>query len=845
MPNSSDIQTMMFKIPRDIAFGETIHRVSLPEKWDALFGDFWPSPNSRREGGRVPYASLGDSLRLLFPSIAHIEQMNWKITRDWLSCWEKPGAEQFTTLVEAWVVTSAHRKDTASVIERIQWEDLDWTSQKLNFGEYGLNENGSPLLESVQYECLPDLVCAELSGRKIRMGGRSLEFRRTYDGRRPSLISWPANESAIGKSPWYWSYELTPRILNFPGCGEPLLSLRASVRRWASKSLKGKNGFFQLSNRENTTAYIEALSPWFAGAGNERSHNLVGIPMKVQRSQVDGDTVWKPDWIGSVDRILNRLAHPLPAAVEISEEPARFLNHELGSAGIALRTSDNSNRVTTGVPLADRRDLFVGVSEALETLGLEPAPVSSRVQLRGVRKQSPLRASKYTAMPGRRILQSLRRTIGDHIKFKVLYQTETMRKALRSEIWERLLNGEPNSSPVADRADLCGVRIEIDFRELGSLGSELAGPGTAGEKRRVEEIINAIDRAYVPTGCLVELHNAEHFPRDKDPKSAIRRGLAETGHLSQFITPSSSDERPASYAERVRGSVADILRQLGNMPAAPFDEMNPRVGFPKDLQVLGVWILRQNRRVRFPVLIHIVSPSQVEEGFNPIRVMLPVGVRGGEWHSYPEAQLMIGSGAIRDIPSDRIPGVLKRMLGEFAESLGEEDIPLLMLCDAQNVRQFWPETQNKNLVIGKGSNMPWNTAGLRPRLVRTHTGRDEMPQWFEESLKWSSGLFRGLGENSYFSIGPKSVTMKSGSQKSSKWDQPGSRHALTRANEIVVVQWQEDDDPDVWAGTVHRLREMAAHYNDVLELPLPLHLAMKTAEYLPDAPRSSNRTRRR
>ena len=44
----------------------------------------------------------------------------------------------------------------------------------------------------------------------------------------------------------------------------------------------------------------------------------------------------------------------------------------------------------------------------------------------------------------------------------------------------------------------------------------------------------------------------------------------------------------------------------------------------------------------------------------------------------------------------------------------------------------------------------------------------------------------------------------------------------------------EGDDRDEWANAVHRMREMASHYDGALELPLPLHLAAQTEEYIPE-----------
>ena len=836
----SNIQTMMFKIPKGIYLGGTLHQAPLPDKWESCFNGLWPSPDRRRRN-RVPYSSLGDSLRLLFPSAAHVEPMNRNITRRWLSCWEQPGDKQFMSLVEAWIRTASRDKEFHSICNEIQWGDLEWTRRDISFGGYRSHNNGSPLLDPDQYECLPDLICAELAGREIDMGGRSLVFRRAYDGRRPCLISWPAIESSVDQSLWYWSYVLTPKILSFTGYESPLLSFSVSIRRWASNSLKSESGFYHLPYRENTTVYVESLSSWFGGDSNERGHNLVGLSINKEPPQNKDDVAWKPGWIGSTDEILGRLGQPLPNPVALSEDPVRFLNRELGSAGITLRGSDTRHRVTTGVPLLDRRDVFTGVSEELYRFGLEPVEVSRRVRSQAVRRKSPLRASKYTDIPGSKIAESLRKTVGERITIEVLYQSDRMRETLRSEIWARLLNGESASSPAIDRFDFGDVSVTVNFRELGALGAELTNRGIAGEGRRAEEIKKAMDGVDVPVGCLVELHDAGNFSSERDPKSAIRRGLAMTGRLSQFITPLTIDEKPESYAKRVQNAVADLLRQMGNMPGPPFDEMYAKSGFPEDLQVLGVWVLQKERRYRFPILLHLASFRQIEEGLSPVRIMLPTGLRGGEWYTYGSAQLSIGSGLVPEIPRDRIPSVLKRMLGEFAESTDVDHSSLLMLFDAQNVRPFWPESQNRNLVVGAGAGMSWNTGGLNPRVVRIHTGEDEMPQWYEESLKWSSGLFRGPGKQGYFSVGQKSVSMKSGSQRNSKRDRPRDRHALSRAIEIAIVQLQEGDDPDVWAGAVHRQREMASQYNDVLELPLALHLAKKTEEYISGTLRRSRR----
>ena len=834
----SDIQTMMFRMSGAADLRGSLHRVSMPDHWGRAFQEAWPSPNER-EGRRIPYASLGDSLRLLFPSIAHVSRMNRDLSeRPWLLSWEKPGSDQFMALIRAWVRTEGRNGDTDSIVSRLEWGDLDWTTQELRSGQHQLYDNGSPKLDSIQFDQLPDLVCAELAGREVLVDGRPVTFRRAYEGRQPCLLSWPAIESARGRSSWYWSYVLTPKVLTSPGSQDPILSISAGVRRWASRSLRSDNGYYNLPFGENTIVYVEIPSQWFSDTPHDRGHSLIGLQMRLRSDQEDGERRSRPYWVNSVQRILNRVAAEprLPDASELAGDPARFLNRELGSLGITLRNSDTAHPVTTGVPLSDRRDLYGSVTELFQPSGFSPLEVSKRATVR-VHRGSPLRMTKYADALGSEVVQSVRQAIGDYIRFEVWYQTESTRDAIRNEILDRVLKGGQDGLPTSDRMAVDGTEIEIQYRELGSLGSELSSKGGAAD-RRVREIRETAGATESPAACMVELHGREHFvgQKNSDPKGALRRGLAATGRLSQFVTPLSADDQGGT--ERVKNGFADLLRQMGNLPGSPLDRMHTRSGFPSNLQVLVVWVHRKNG---LPVLVHLASPEQTGSGASPIGVMLPTGRATGEWYSYPEALLRIGAGEIEDIPRTRARGVLKKILSEFADSSFVKDVPLLMLCDATNLRVgVWPELQNQKLDLGGVGDVPWNTAGLKPRLARVNANDNELPQWFgvdgesDDSLPWSSGLFKTQATNVYFSVAPKSTTMKSSSHGRSKRERPFDNHALTRAKEIVLVQLHEGDDPDEWANAVHRMREMASHFDGALEFPLPLHLAAQTEEYIPE-----------
>ena len=844
MPRAEAIQPMMFRIPKDVELGGTLHHVLMPRKWERLFVSIWPTQDNRWER-RIPYASLGDSLRLLFPQAAYIETMSTgKVTSEgWFYGWEKPGWEQFMVLIEAWARAEGGDGLDEAAIDQLDWNDLDWSQRELSFGRYGQFDNGSPDVSTLQYRALPDLVCAKLAGHEFEIGEHHpLAFHRAHNGRTPELISWPPIASVRNRVTWYWSYVLTPRIKTIPGCPEPFLFFHPSVRRWVSNSLRTASGYYDLPFREDTSAYVKVDDSWMSAHSGSLETSLVGLPLRL-RPFSDGDvTQWRPAWKTHVDQILAGImvSPELPGAQALTEDPVGFLNRQRGAVGITVRGYDTAHRVGTGIPAKDRRDIYNCLCQLLEPHGLTQVDMVHRARMAPARKTSLLRKNR-SEVPGEKIVEAIRGALRDRVRIEVIFQTEATRKAVVEEVWRCLLNGQENKSiPSEDSFTMNGVDIQVVCKELGTLGAELAQTSRSAEDRRVEQIISEFDHRDVPVGCLVELPGAGYF-KSGDPKNAIRRGLAETGRLSQFITPlHDSDATRLGESMAVRSAVADLLRQFGNLPDSPFDE--PRSSFPSDAQALGVWLHKQRN---LPLLVHLPSRGQVAAGMNPIRVMLPTGLRTGEWYSYPKALLTMSGGQIPEIQNDRVRAVLQKMLGEVAASSVADDVPMLLLCEAQNMRYVWPELQNRNLAIGDPDRMPWNVGGLKPRVIRVNVSEDDVPDWFEPSLIWANGLFKAPGQRTFLSLGPKPASLNSTRWKESKRDRPFGRHASTRMSELVLAQLDKGDDEVAWAWAVHRLRDTAAHFNDTVRLPLPLHLADLTKEYLPvSSGRRSGRQRR-
>ena len=495
--------------------------------------------------------------------------------------------------------------------------------------------------------------------------------------------------------------------------------------------------------------------------------------------------------------------------------------------------------------LADRRDIFNGMTKHLQTWGFTAVESPNRVTL-SARRKSPQRAQKYSEIPGVDTVRSIQQSLPkDHLRFEIHFQTEATRSALRAEIWNRLLQESDEPIPDTNRVTIAGVDVEITCNRLGPIGSALSSSDRRGIDKRKDDIARELGNVEGTVACLVELQDAEYFrgAQGADPKNAVRLGLAATGRISQFIVPPS--EGGEVDENSVSSSVADLLRQLGNLPGAPFDEMPTTANLPADLQAIGVWVCKNN----MPMLVHLASKGQIAKGVRPLQVMLPTGVRGGEWHSYSEALLKVGRDEIQGIENNQVRGVIKNMLRAFADDRNLRDVPMLMLCNDVNMRvdrkNVWGELNIDNLVFGKVEGMPWNTAGLKPRLARIRTEDRHLPQWFDDALVWQSGLFYAPGRQNFLSLALKPPTLQYVDAKKSKRDTPFDRIALTDWNEITLAQLQDGDIPKSWAYVVHRMREMSAHYNDALSLPLPLHLAgLVEKDYMLNIRKSRTRRRR-
>ena len=407
----------------------------------------------------------------------------------------------------------------------------------------------------------------------------------------------------------------------------------------------------------------------------------------------------------------------------------------------------------------------------------------------------------------------------------------------------------------------------------------------ATEKRR-DAIKKALPPATRPALGLIELSGKDSFKPYADPKTAIRKGFAHTNRLTQFLVPpegglpddwqtrdlSSKTDRinkiVNGFRKRLLNATLDGLRQLGvQMPvvcrakSAPLhsDSSLPSVHY------VGYWVAKHTRSGsrtgvggNLPLFIRVDGTT----GAVTARAMGVGGHPAAQaWMPYREFLLCLGRDEypLLQAKNDR------RRFGQYTEEtvkqflLGDD---YLLFAHAQNSRlDGWPYLANKYLAqdrvgFAQGSSEPVGYyPGLRLLRVRDHTGSEtpenlvfkNTPQKQHELVFAGGKGIYPVGARTFYIRTKRPDTMRvsatssmltafDGKSNQEMSPRPQETTPHVRLLEVATVGLQAGDDPFAWAALTLKLCEATTHTGGETALPLPLHLAKQTEEYLHPLP---------
>lgn len=358
---------------------------------------------------------------------------------------------------------------------------------------------------------------------------------------------------------------------------------------------------------------------------------------------------------------------------------------------------------------------------------------------------------------------------------------------------------------------------------------------------RAKEIVDALNVATIPTLAFIELPNYREDPdlrlrfARRDPKRAIRLGMARTERLTQFIT-----QQEKGLRERCASAVRDGLRQLGYLPY-PIGFSLPQHLLPESLLVLGVWFIRITRR-RAAVGVHLPVVVMMHTQQHQVFAWLP---HDGRIRPYRQALLDI-------VKLD--PGQVKRRkqqeaLNQVRQFLLQDVVrqkvnDVVVFTVAQNARSTWHGLYNSEIPVDalrferREQAIESKDLPLRFRLIRLRTNlRGETPEWYIANSTprttaqglWVQGNADAKHERLFYSIAKKPHTAPKGYV--GKQSRPRENYRISSIVEVLPHLLQEDDDSAVWAIAVDQWRKMSFLTSDMTLFPLPLEFARKMDEY--------------
>ena len=255
---------------------------------------------------------------------------------------------------------------------------------------------------------------------------------------------------------------------------------------------------------------------------------------------------------------------------------------------------------------------YFGVSSSQRRL-IEVQPEIRRGALRHLPTPHPVRIELYTDN-----VAEVKQAIAEEIGVTLADQQ------LRDETIYICADHQPGSSCVLEIVRGTESRLVALLPESAGTSIKASAEATQARRREISRMFAFADR---PTGALVTLPRYDlqgTSMKRRDPKEAIRLGLAETGRVSQFMAPDQSIEgEEGNYAHRLKSAVRDLLYTLGYRLNPFYENMKGRPDLPDQLDILSFAVIQLNARNNAEKKVYLPLALLAPSGSHALQVFLP------------------------------------------------------------------------------------------------------------------------------------------------------------------------------------------------------------------------------
>ena len=800
-------------------------------------------------------------------------------TEPWLLAAESIPVHQLWLVVQAWLEQTFKGCDGLRLAQKaLQPGDLRWEEVvRPLLGEPYPNGTAQPT--GLAWSAVPALLAEQLilTEAKILVGGEERSLKRVPAAQGAELITWPPVYHVEGQDRSFgYSYTIKITLQTMVGEPHPRVHLHYGVRRWTSQPLI--EGEKLRLGRTAQSVYLYRTDPWL-GLNPTSSFAVARL-----RASYDGQRRF-PLWDDLVPNIARRLNVAFPSEEGLLNDPANWLIGDKGVVAAIVEKSPNRRKhpVQAGLDLETHKHITRLIAEALAPQLSLLAPLDRFRSSPKVRKH-PLAGSLREISVEQR-LKGLEQSVGPNVTIEVYWDTVETRDMIMDRIQallcrnrpglvedasggHRKREAEPAPEEAVDPQDIAlpgGGVLRLIPRRLGALGAAFPSPEQQVRRaeykkkhteERAQQIAQELPAATEPTLAVIELPNYQDPDRPKirqlygfrDPKRAIRLGMARAGRVSQFTTGASVIEHQEvgtatatqdDLRQRCESAVRDGLRHLGYLPSPIGFQSRSASALPENLVVAGVWQVRLTQKGRWStvflpvvVLMHTLYPE--------VRAWIPDGKGMRPYHQALRDITMMDPMSVKRSRRQDSLRALEHFLLRDLPAEGTNDI--LILASAQNIRQLWGGLQNGDIVWDSlrfdrgGRAEPLANLSARFRLIRLRTKEGgETPEWYTDEAAGGNGYTQGLwpdrdNSRQFYNNASKPHTQNKG--RKGKQVDARENYALPALLEILTAALQPNDNALAWAKAIDEWRRMGGILtSDMLSLPLPLFLASRMDEY--------------
>ncbi|UMZ73720.1 pPIWI_RE module domain-containing protein [Natranaerofaba carboxydovora] len=820
----------------------------LPEKWKEKLKSIYQLETGKDYN--IPIKSLNSVIRALFPEIIDVNKNAFKKDNYWIISSREINLERFREVIKAWINAEFNntKPDRVKIIhELIDTTELNWEKEYTSLFNTNTHENGTANPRSYYFKSVPSYLCNKLIGQKLYLNDKILNFEQCDPS---TLVSWPPIIYKSSKNEFSYSFFLTFSVETIPYYEKPVILVNPGIKRWVTTSLQN-NGYIKLPSKEHITTYLKSSAYWY---DEKQSPGFTETSLYLE-NYGEG----KVSWGNKINKILSNLTlnTKLPEPNELIRDPGHYLYNNDPTAAIVYGNAltEIKHRVGTGLSLKDKKEIFEQIDNVFSEL--ESFKENFELNRRKiVTSSTPLRiapknlstkefedednykkdSSKRVEPKHSELRQELADNIGGELNFEILHQTDVTKNALEKSIIS-ILGLKDYQTDINGVYKTPEIKVFINKREIGDWADKLdKNSFKKSETERINKITKKASFPQVPTGTLIELDDKDYFGKS-DPKSALRKGLAKTKRVSQFITPEyrEAEDKKNNLIERSENAVLDLIRQLGVLISPPHVMLKSNDSkLPEEYSIFAICLINLNRRkgkkgesAKIPVAVYMHT------GKTEVKISYP-GSEG--WKNYREGLIDLAKyKADKKLDDKKIIEFISKVINNDAVNAG----PSLVLIEASNIRRYWKWVQDKNirsneLYFDNPKHLKSKNDCPDLRIIRVRAGK-ETPTWYGENNNRETGFTSGVFEVNkgiYWSIPPKGKTQKGISGKISKIKSPQKTFQANKILEILPAIISPEDSSLEWSTVIHRLRAMSVHYEDSTTLPAPLHLAKKAEEYL-------------